>query len=177
MKLEAGFKSCFGFVRNTKLWPGFLENSTGPNAGGSSFSVYVCVSLAKVQLQGCMWSRILERKKLQEYICSSTLWTALCFMQVQPLHDSTRSLMVEKSNVAPSIPYLLTGNIAFSTNPWMPICCIKAISLTSLSGEEFKCDLNDQKSHKDNQQDYKGKSYRTSVIALNRKPFSSHSSE
>lgn len=43
MKLEAGFKNCFGFIRNTKLWPGFLENSTGPRAGGSSFSV--CVRL------------------------------------------------------------------------------------------------------------------------------------
>jgi len=61
-----------------------------------------------------------------------------------------RSLMVEKHNIAPSIPYLPRGLLAFSTHPWTPMCCIKVISLTSLSGEELKCDLNDQKSNKIN---------------------------
>lgn len=88
-----------------------------------------------------------------------------------------RSLMVEKSNMAPFIPYLLAGGMAFSIHPWLPICFIKAISLTTLFGKVLKCDLNDQKSNKDDYQDYKGKSYRTSVIPLNKKSFSSHSSE
>lgn len=63
--------------------------------------------------------------------------------------------------MAPFVPYLLAGGMAFSIHPWIPIC-FKAISLTTLSGKELKCDLNDQKSNKDYYQDYKGKSYRTS---------------
>lgn len=74
--------------------------------------------------------------------------------------------------MAPFIPYLLAGSIAFSIRPWIPIYCIKAISLTTLSGRKLKCDLNDQKSNKD-----EGKSYGIPVIPLNKKSFSSHSSE
>lgn len=44
----------------------------------------------------------------------------------------------EQQHSPTSSPYLLTGLIAFSTPPWMPSCCIRAIPLTSLLGDELK---------------------------------------
>lgn len=63
---------------------------------------------------------------------------ALCFMEAQPLHNATKKSPGGGQQHSPIQPLSANRPRCLLHTSLMPICCIKAIPLTSLLGDELQ---------------------------------------